>query len=167
MAAQGYRKLTDSISLRSVILPDDEAFLQKLYASTREDDIAMWGMSEEQAAPLIEMQYRAQKMQYEAQYPGARHNIILSDGEPVGRVMTLIVEKELSGIDIAIVPDTRNRGIGSVVLNDLKREADELGIPFNFSVVKTNHKAIKLYQRLGVEFVGETVSHYLIKWQAK
>src|ERR1700755_2276136 len=128
MAAEGYRKLTDSISLRSVILPADEAFLQKLYASTREEDVAMWGLPEEQGAMLIEMQYRAQKMQYEAQYPGARHNIILLDGEPVGRVMTLTVESELSGIDIAVMPDTRNRGIGSIVLKDLKEEAHGRGL---------------------------------------
>ena len=163
--AESDKFLTEQLSMRAAT-PEDEAFLKELYFTTREDDVAMWGLPDEQVKSLVDMQYRAQKMQYDAQYPDARHEIILFDEKPVGRLMSTRNETEVFGIDISVVPEHRSKGIGSVVLRGLMQEAEEQGKPFNFSVVKTNHKAIKLYQRLGVDFVGETVSHYLLQWQA-
>jgi len=155
----------EQISLRPVVMPDDEAFLTDLYFTTREEDVAMWGLPEAQTGPLLEMQYRAQKMQYEAQYPDAKHEIVLLDENPVGRLMSVRDDRELFGVDLAILPEYRSKGIGTLVINELMREAKETGKIFKFSVVKSNHKAIKLYQRLGVSFTGETVSHYIMEWQ--
>ncbi len=153
----------EQISMRPAVLPEDEAFLSGLYATTREEDVAMWGLPEEQARALVDMQYRAQKMQYDAQYPDARHEIILFEGIPVGRSMASWKETALHGIDLAILPEYRSKGIGSIILKNWARDAEETGRTFNFSVVKTNFKAIKLYQRLGFVFTGETVSHYLME----
>jgi ribosomal protein S18 acetylase RimI-like enzyme len=163
---QGPKNITlEQISLRPAALPDDEAFLKGLYFTTREEDVAMWGLPEAQAGPLLEMQYTAQKMQYDAQYPDARHEIVLLGETPVGRLLSTRDERELFGIDLAILPEYRSHGIGSVIIKGLMREAQETGKVFGFSVIKTNYKAIKLYQRLGVSFTGETVSHYLLEWQ--
>jgi GNAT superfamily N-acetyltransferase len=128
----------------------------------------MWGLPPEQAAAMVNMQYRAQKMQYDAEYADAKHDIVLFEGEPVGRLMSYRDEKEVFGIDLAILSEYRSKGIGTFIIVDvLMREATETGKAFNFSVVKTNFKAIKLYQRLGVAFTGETVSHYLMEWLPK
>lgn len=152
--------------MRPVELPDDEDFLKRLYFSTREDDAAAWGLPPEHLEPLLDMQYRAQKTQYGLDYPGNVHVILLFDGEQVGRLMTETTETALNGIDLALLTEHRNKGIGDVVMKGLMNKADELGIPFLFSVVKTNYKAIKFYQRLGIAFTGETVSHYLLEWSA-
>ena len=159
--------ISEHISTRLVVFPDDEKFLEELYASTREEDAAMWGMPEEQSAALVDMQYRAQKMQYEAQYPDARHEIILFEGKPVGRLMSTRSEAEVFAIDIAILTEYRSRGIGAVVFQELIREAEESKRPLNFSVVISNIKAIRFYQRLGMDFVGNTGSHYLVRWEPK
>lgn len=161
------RSFFEQISMRPVVMPDDETFLKELYITTRDDDMAMWGLPEEQARSLAEMQYRAQKMQYEAEYPDARHEIILFNETPAGRLMSTRNEAEVFGIDISVLPEYRSMGIGTVVLKGLMREAEEAGKPFNLSVVKNNHKAIKLYKRLGIDFTGETVSHYLLEWRPK
>ena len=161
------KSVFEQISMRPVVMPDDETFLKELYITTRDEDMAMWGLPEEQGRALVEMQYRAQKMQYDAEYPGAKHEIILFNKIPVGRLLSTRNEAEVFGIDISVMPEYRSMGIGSVVLKGLMREAEEAGKPFNFSVVKNNHKAIKLYKRLGVDFTGETVSHYLLEWRPK
>lgn len=149
--------------MRPAVLPDDEAFLKALYTSTREEDAAMWGLPEEQASALVDMQYRAQKMQYDAQYPDAKHEIILLDEVPVGRAMATRNETEVHAIDLAIRPEYRSRGIGSMILKNWAREAEETSRAFTFSVAKSNFKAISLYQRLGFVFTGETVSHYYVE----
>ncbi len=151
--------------MRPVVMPDDEMFLKELYASTREEDVMMWGMPDEQAKMLVDMQYRAQKAQYEAQYPDALHEIILFNGTPVGRMMTTRNEAELFFIDIAVFTDYRSLGIGTVIFQGLMREAEGSNKPLNFSVLVSNHKAIKLYKRLGMDFIGNTGSHYLLRWQ--
>ena len=159
--------IAERVSLRPVVWPDDEEFLRKLYFTTREDDRAQWGLPAEMADSLIDMQYRAQKMQYDAEYPEMSQEIILLDGEDVGRLLSTRNEKEVLGIDFAVMPEYRSQGIGTAILNGLMNEAAEGGKPFNFSVVRTNSKAIKLYRRIGADFVGETVSHYLLQWQLK
>lgn len=151
--------------MRPVVMPDDEMFLKELYASTREEDAAMWGMPEAQTAALIEMQYNAQRIQYEAQYPDALHEIILFNGKPVGRLMTTRSDEEVFAIDIAILTDHRSQGIGAMIFKGLMREAEESSRPLNFSVLVTNFKAIKFYKRLGMDFIGDTGSHYLLRWQ--
>jgi GNAT superfamily N-acetyltransferase len=153
------------IEMRPAVLPDDEDFLKRLYFSTREDDAAMWGLPEAQTELLLEMQYRAQKMQYDVEFAGAKHEIVLLDKEPIGRLMSIHQERELLGIDLAILPEHRSKGIGTLIINGLMREAKEAGKIFNFSVVKTNAKAINLYRRLGVAFTGETFSHYIMEWK--
>jgi GNAT superfamily N-acetyltransferase len=158
------RPFSERISLRAVMMPDDEDFLKELYFTTREDDIAMWGMPEPQTRSLVEIQYRAQKMQYDAQFPEARHDIILFDEKPVGRLLSTRNEREVLCIDVAVRPECRSKGIGTVILKGMMSEAGEAAIPFNLSVLKTNRKAIDLYQRLGFDFAGETVSHYLLQW---
>jgi ribosomal protein S18 acetylase RimI-like enzyme len=157
--------ISEQISTRVVVMPDDEIFLKELYASTREEDVAMWGMPEEQAGALVDMQYRAQKMQYEGQFPDALHEIILLDGIPVGRLMTTRSEEEVFAIDIAILTGYRSRGIGAIVFKELMREAEASNRPLNFSVLVSNHKAIKFYKRLGMDFIGDTGSHYILRWQ--
>jgi ribosomal protein S18 acetylase RimI-like enzyme len=157
--------ISEQISMRVVVMPDDEMFLRELYASTREEDVAMWGLPDEQAKALVDMQYRAQKGQYEAQFPDALHEIILLDGRPVGRLMTTRSEEEVFAIDIALLTEYRSRRIGENVFKALMREAEESNRPLNFSVLMSNHKAIKFYKRLGMDFIGDTGSHYLLRWQ--
>jgi ribosomal protein S18 acetylase RimI-like enzyme len=158
--------IAERISLRPAVLPDDEEFLRALYYTTREDDVAMWGMTDEQAKPLLDMQYNAQMMQYKAQYPEMRYDVIVFEGKDVGRLMTdREDETMLNGLELSIMPEYRSKGIGEIVMRRLMDEADAGNKPFLFSVVKTNFKAIKFYRRLGIAFTGETMSHYLLEWR--
>jgi ribosomal protein S18 acetylase RimI-like enzyme len=153
--------LAGRIVLRPVVLPDDEDFLIKLYFTTR-DDINFLPLEEAQKKSILMMQYQAQKQQYEEQFPDSRHDIILLDGESVGRFWTMREETEIRGIDLALLPEYRNSGIGSHLLAEIFEEAAQTNRDFTFHVLKTN-PAMQLYQRLGCEFTGETVSHFQMR----
>lgn len=157
--------ITDKISLRSVNLPEDEAFLKKLFFSTREEDFAAWSlMGSEQAEKLLEMQYAGQKMQYEQDFPNAEHSIILYESERVGRLWSNRNEREVRVVDITVLPEYRGGGIGSVVLKNLMEKAAQGNKIFALQVIKTN-PAIRLYLRLGLEIVGENPAHYEMEWR--
>lgn len=156
--------LADKISLRPVVLPDEEDFLINLYYTTR-DDIQLAPIDEEQKKTLSLMQYVAQKQHYETYYPDSSHDMILFDGERVGRLWTARYEKELLGIDLAILPEYRNLRIGTFLLKNLFKEAEQTGRVFNFHVLKTNAKAIRLYERLNCKFTGDVEMHFSMQWR--
>jgi ribosomal protein S18 acetylase RimI-like enzyme len=155
----------ERIELRPVVMPDDEAFLIELYYTTR-DDIQMTPLDEEQKKNLSLMQYLAQKQHYTTYYHNWRHEIILFDGEPVGRIWTARYETEIIGIDLSIMPEYRNLRIGTELLEDLFREATESNRVFNIHVLKSNDKALRLYERLNCKFTGETPTHFKMQWRA-
>jgi GNAT superfamily N-acetyltransferase len=155
--------VAERISLRPVVLADDEDFLIELYFTTR-DDINFLPMDAEQKKTLLLMQYTAQKQQYMSQFPDSKHDIILLDEKRVGRYWTARFETEILGIDLAILPKYRSLGIGSLLLDETFKEAARTNRIFTFHVLKTN-PAIRLYRRIGCEFTGETFSHFEMKWQ--
>jgi GNAT superfamily N-acetyltransferase len=159
------KNLADRIELRPVVLSADEDFLIALYFTTR-DDINFLPLDEAQKKSILLMQYRAQKQQYEMQFPASRHDIVLLDGKNIGRFWTARLETEIVGVDLALLPEYRNSGIGSFLLNETFEEAAQTGRIFTFHVLKTN-PAIRLYQRIGCEFTGETVSHFLMRRRPK
>jgi ribosomal protein S18 acetylase RimI-like enzyme len=154
----------ERLVLRPVVLPDDEEFLIGLYYTTR-DDIAMTPLDEDQKKTLSMMQYLAQKQHYTATYHNSIHDIIMFDGKPAGRLWTARYEDEIVGIDLAILPEYRNHQIGTKLLKDLFRETAETKRVFNFTVQKTNERALRLYLRLNCRMTGETPTHFQLQWR--
>lgn len=158
--------LAERISRRTVILPDDEDFLIELYITTR-DDINFLPFEAEQKRNILLMQYTAQKQQYSLQYPGSTHEIILLDGKRAGRYWTARLETEIRGIDLALLPEYRSLGIGRFLLEDSIAEAARTNRFYTFHVLKTNAAALRLYERIGCELLGETFSHFEMRFQTE
>lgn len=146
--------------------PVDDNFLLGLYRSTRTEEIASWRWSEAQADNFLKFQYEAQKRHYLAQFPEAEHQVIVFQGVDLGRIMTARLENEIRLIDIAVLPQYRNRGIGSKLIESLLIEAESSGRTVRLSVEK-NNPAVRLYQRLGLVATGDTGVHYAMEWRAK
>src|SRR5947209_5176844 len=128
----------------------DEPFLFRVYASTRTDELAPVPWSDEQKAQFLDMQARAQHTDYQRNYAAADWLIIEHDGTDVGR---LYLERGDNNdthhiIDIAFLPEWRNRGLGGALLRDLLDEAARCGKAVSIHVEKFN-PAMRLYQRLG------------------
>src|SRR5687767_10295955 len=136
-----------SITLRTAT-PDDELFLLQLYASTREDEFRFVVLEEGQKEALIKMQYDIRRVQYDAGYPQAEASIILLDDRPAGRMLLDEGEREFELVDIALLPEHRNSGIGTQLIRQLLDRAVSARKPVRLQVLKTN-PALRLYERLG------------------
>ena len=147
-----------NIGLRTV-RPADEEFLYTVYASTRADEMNLVPWTAEQKQAFLQMQFRAQQQQYAYVYPNAAAQIIELDGAPAGQ---WLVDRSASStrlVDIAILPQFQNRGIGKTLLQSLQAENKKITL----HVIRTSPAAL-LYQRLGFVFVGEDTFHSEMEW---
>ena len=160
------KNLAERVKLRPVEMPADEEFLIELYYTTR-DDIQEAPLEEDEKRALSLMQYQLQRQHYLNEFPDTDHDMILLDGKPVGRLWIARYDDEIIGVDLAIMPEYRNIKIGTFLLENLFDEAQRTNRIFNFHVLKTNVKAMRLYERLNCKFTGETFSHFKMQWQGR
>ena len=141
-----------AISLRAAT-PEDTAFLLEVFTSTR-DEFSLLIPDEDQLAALMSMQFNLQRRQYQDGYPHGQDHIILKGGQPVGRMLIDESERTITLVDIALLPEHRNEGIGGQLLDDLLRRTARAKKTVTLHVLKTN-RARNLYERLGFRKVGE------------
>ena len=106
-----------------VSTPEDRDFLFAVYASTREEELRLWGWDDNQRRAFLEMQFRAQSQQYSLCYPQADSSIILFGDDPAGRLLVDKSGPEITLVDIALLPEYRNRGIGTILIQSLLQES--------------------------------------------
>ena len=139
--------------------PDDEAFLFEVYAATRQAEFSFLAVDEEQKLALIKMQYDIRRSQYDEGYPQAESSIVIVGDHPVGTILINESEREIALVDVALLPERRNAGIGSWLLRQLLDRAVKNGKPVRLQVMKSN-PALRLYERLGFSRIEES-SMYL------
>ncbi len=149
------------VSLRTII-PEDEPFLFEVYASTRREELAQWGLGAAEQTALLKMQFNAQRMAYAAQYEDAEHKIIQLDGKDIGRIMIDRSADAVHLIDISLLTEHRNTGIGGALIRGLLLEAAAAHKPVQLYVLKTN-RARRLYERLGFRIIGDTGMHFTME----
>ena len=151
------------ISLRP-ITPTDDAFLARVYASSREEELAITGWPEELKTDFCRNQFNAQSAYYAANYPGGSFQIIERNGWPVGRLYVDRWEKEIRIVDITVLPEFRGSGIGTKLLRDLQEEARAAGKSLTIHVERFN-RALTLYQRLGFKETEDKGVYLLMEWK--
>ena len=152
------------ISLR-LATPVDEDFLYQVYASTREDEMAIVPWTLEQKEAFVRMQFNAQRQSYRMQFPEATYEIILRDQVPIGRLILSRTDDRILLIDIALLPEYRHNGIGSTFIQDLQSESAKAGMPLRL-YVETFNPALRLYERLGFLKMAENGIYYEMEWRA-
>jgi len=153
-----------TINLRSE-RPEDEAFLRDLYGSTRQEELEASGLPVEMRAAFLDLQFKAQQQGYRSAFPQAEFHVILLGGQPVGRMVVNRAADELRLVDIALLPQYRNRGIGTGLIQKLSTQAAAAGQPLRLSVLK-GQRALRLYQRLGFVKTGESGWRDWMEWRA-
>ena len=155
------RSTRQAVELRP-IRDEDLPFLLRVYAATREEELAPvpWTRAEKDA--FLASQFALQHQYYQQHYTDAAFQLILAGGEPVGRLYLARWEDEHRIVDIAVVPEHRNRGIGSSLLADVLAEADAAGKPVSIHVELQN-PARRLYDRLGFRPVEERGVYVLMR----
>jgi ribosomal protein S18 acetylase RimI-like enzyme len=156
---------TAAITLRKVG-PADEAFLFRVYASTRSEELAPVGWTEEQKQAFLLQQFQAQSAYWGEHYAGADLRVIEVDGVPAGRFYVNRGSEEIRLVDIALLPEYRRGGIGTRLVEDLLAEAESRGLPVTAHVEVFN-PARSLYNRLGFQTVEDRGVYLFLKWTGK
>jgi GNAT superfamily N-acetyltransferase len=141
----------------------DLPFLERLYGSTRVDELALTDWSGAQKAAFIAMQFKAQHAHYQKHYVGSEFLVIERAGEALGRLYLARWKSEHRIVDIALLPAHRGSGLGTALLTDLLDEAAAVGKAVTIHVEKFN-PAMSLYRRLGFIAAGEEGAYDLMRW---
>ncbi|TQV85343.1 GNAT family N-acetyltransferase [Aliikangiella coralliicola] len=145
----------------------DLDFLEALYASVREPELAMTNFSQEEKLSFLKSQFAAQHNHYCSGYNTEHFYIIYAAGERAGRFFVDYWDEEIRIVDIALMPSFRQLGLGSYLLKDLFSKAEKLKQPVSIHVERHN-PARRLYERLGFEIKGAHDEIYLLmEWNPK
>ena len=156
--------MADDVLTQRDATPSDRAFLLALYASTRADEFAQFGWPPQMERAFMQLQFEAQRGDYERRYPAARCRIVELRRCPVGRLWTARDGDSLVVLDIAIVTDLRGQGIGTECLRGVQRQAAEAGLAVDLQVV-AGSPAQHLYERLGFRNVGASEVRQAMTWR--
>ncbi|MEZ4511885.1 MAG: GNAT family N-acetyltransferase [Chloroflexota bacterium] len=143
----------------------DDPFLLELYKTMRAWEMAQVDWSESEKDTFLQQQFNAQQTHYLQAFPNATHDIILQNGQPIGRIYVDHNPTEIRLLDIVLLPEKRNQGIGAAYLQTLQQAAGQANIPLRFYVWQLNHAAQRFYQRHGCRVVEEVGAYILMEWR--
>lgn len=154
-----------SVSLRPVTA-DDGSLLLAIYRSTRAEELALvsW-WSDDQKAAFVQMQLEAQHAHYRNTFPQAEYSVVMVHDRAVGRLYTAEMENELRILDLTLLPEERNAGIGTGILTQLLQACESQQKALSIHVESFN-PSIGLLERLGFRKVSENGFYFLMQHAA-
>lgn len=132
---------------------EDRDFLFGLFCRSLALDNPLLLLPRKERDPLLRRLFDAREERLRATYTLADFDVLAIDGKPVGSLYVDRGKKEFVLIDISILPDYRDQGIGTAVLSSLLEEAGRLVLPVRARVLHRS-PAWRLWQRLGFELTG-------------
>lgn len=126
----------------------DTGFLIRVYASTRRQELSQTGWSRDEIEAFLNIQFEVQHRFYKDSFKNARFDIIETYGKPAGNLYVHRHDNEIRILDIALLPEHRNKGIGSQLIRELLAEGIDKSLPVRVHVEQGN-PAVSLYRRLG------------------
>ncbi len=150
------------IRLRPSVIADEDLLLA-LYTSSRLDEMAQFGWDQLMRDAFIKMQFTAQRQHYAMAYPGSYNQIVLLAEKPIGRMLVDKSGLDFVLVDIVLLPEFQNAGIGGRLIKELLRDAASLSKSVRLHVVK-NNPAARLYGRLGFSPVRDDGVYFEMLW---
>ncbi|MDR7208663.1 GNAT family N-acetyltransferase [Flavobacterium piscis] len=152
------------------IQENDLSILCEIYGSTRTEELERGtNWNEEQKKFFIGQQFFAQHEYYQKNYTGAKFYIIEKENIAIGRLYIdfLFEKKGVRIIDITLLPNWRQKNIGSSILAAIIKKAAIKNMNVTIHVESFN-PAINLYKKLGFTKISETNGVYhLMEWSPK
>lgn len=142
----------------------DEPFLFQVYASSREAEMALVPWDGAQREAFLRMQFQAQHHHCRTHFPHADHCVVRRGDSQVGRLYVDRGPESIRILDLTILPDHRNQGIGSAVIGGLIAEGVTSSRPVRI-YVESFCPSLHLFDRLGFRKTGEQGVHYLLEWK--
>jgi GNAT superfamily N-acetyltransferase len=143
-----------TLRLRPVAVTDEE-FLLSVYASTRAAELGQVEWEPGQQHAFVKWQFDLQRREYDARFPDAEYHVILIDDQPAGRIWIGRDSEQIRLLDIALLTQFQNRGVGTVLLQRLMDESKRAGKPLRHMVFVLNNDAHRFYERLGFTIIED------------
>jgi GNAT superfamily N-acetyltransferase len=145
--------------------PADEPFLAHLYASTRQEELDATGWDDAARAGFLKMQFTAMQRGYHETFAGGEFAIIFQDDQPIGRVIVHRTATEIRIVDMALLPEHRNAGLGTVLVRQVMEEAARARLPLRLRVLKGGRSS-HLCARLGFRDLQEDGAYDHWEWRS-
>jgi RimJ/RimL family protein N-acetyltransferase len=165
-APPAFRLPAALLSQRFALRPETDAdlpFLMRLYASTREAELAVTGWSADDKQAFCDSQFHAQRHHYRTYIPNCRFDVLECRDEAVGRLYLETRVTQLNIVDIALLPEWCGKGFGTAILKALMDTAARSGRGVSIFVEKFN-PALRLYRRLGFGETRDVGIHLEMEW---
>lgn len=159
--------LPEALLSRGIALrPESDAdlsFLLQVYTSTRAEELAIVPWPEDQKRAFLIQQFGAQRTHYRAYFPQTAFLVIERCDEPIGRLYLDDRRTRLHIVDIALLPQNRDGGIGTALLTAIQDHARAQGKGVGIFVERMN-PAKSLYDRLGFRVIREEEIYLEMDW---
>jgi GNAT superfamily N-acetyltransferase len=153
-----------TVELRPLSKSDDP-FLLSVYMSTREEELAQAEWQEGQKEMFVRWQFDLQRREYDERFPDAAYHVILVDQQPAGRIWVGDDDEQIRLLDIALLPEFQNRGVGTALLHRLMDQAKESGKALRHMVFMLNSNAKRFYERLGFVTIDDLGAYQHMEWR--
>jgi ribosomal protein S18 acetylase RimI-like enzyme len=145
---------------------EDESLLYRIFAEAKGQEFAPLGWPPEQLEPLLRMQYQARKASYKQTNPAAIDSILcLEDGTAVGRHLVERQPERYRTVDIAILAEYRNRGVGAWAIRQIQQIAEFEGVAYRLRADRGS-PALRLYERLGFISIAGDELGFEMEWRS-
>jgi ribosomal protein S18 acetylase RimI-like enzyme len=162
-------EVVEAKGVRPVVLrpatPEDRELLLRVYASTREEELARvpWPAAAKEA--FLRQQFDAQDSWWRTHYAGATFEVVVVDGRDAGRLYLWEGPSEVRIVDVALLPEARGGGVGTGLLRDVQVRAAAAGKAVTIHVERMN-RALVLYERLGFRLAEDKGVYLFLSWSA-
>jgi len=154
-----------AITLRTVSAADDE-FLLSVYYSTRDEELAQATWEPGQRDFFVRWQFELQRREYDLRFPQAEYDVILVDDKPAGRIWIGTDDDEIRLLDIALLPEFQNQGVGTMLLRLLIEKATGANKRLRHMVFVHNNDAHRFYERLGFSVIEDLGAYKHMEFRA-
>lgn len=151
---------------KQVMTNDDKDFLFNVFKNNKQEEISLWGWREEEERLFIQNQFLCQQNSYEIQYPNLDKQLIIYNGQQVGYIYIHRDDKKITIVDLAILKEFRNKGIGKEQILFIQSVAKAANLPIQLSVFN-NNPAVILYIKLGFKEVSCNELYHRMEWRPK
>jgi ribosomal protein S18 acetylase RimI-like enzyme len=99
--------------------------------------------------------------------PDCQLSVIEYEALSIGRLRVVRTNTSITLAGIQLLPEYQNQHIGTHLIEELKREAEQKDLPLGISVEKDNPNAKRLYVRLGFSLVSQDDQEYHLEYRSK
>jgi ribosomal protein S18 acetylase RimI-like enzyme len=149
------------LTLRPIV-NDDIGILKTVYQASRAWEQALFGFDDAQWFAFIEQQFQLQHHHYRSHYPEANFDCVLQNEKVIGRLYVDRGTATIQLMDINLLPQFQQQGIGTQLLLRLIEEAEQNQKTLHAYVEENNH-ARAWYAKHGFTEVSQHTPYILME----